>query len=90
VTALIVPDRAAAAKLGLDEPGLRAHFQKTVDDVNAHLGSWETIKYFTLLPADFTEESGELSLKLDVKRKIVAQHYEDEIESMYTGKTRPA
>lgn len=90
VTALIVPDRAAAAKQGLDEAGLKAHIQKTVDDVNTHLGSWETIKYFTLLPADFTEESGELSLKLDVKRKVVAQHYEDQIESMYTGKTKPA
>jgi long-chain acyl-CoA synthetase len=58
--------------------------------VNSSLGSWETIKYFTLLPRDFTEESGELSLKLDVKRKVVAQRYEKEIESMYTGKTRPA
>jgi long-chain acyl-CoA synthetase len=90
VTALIVPDRPAAAKQGLDEAGLKAHIQKSVDDVNAHLGSWETIKYFTLLPEDFTEQSGELSLKLDVKRKVVAQHYQDQIESMYTGKTKPA
>jgi long-chain acyl-CoA synthetase len=90
VTALIVPDRDAATKQGLDEAGLNAHIQKTVDDVNGHLGSWETIKYFTLLPADFTEASGELSLKLDVKRKVVAQHYEDQIESMYTGKTKPS
>ena len=90
VTALIVPDWDAAAKQRLDEAGLKAHIQKTVDEVNSHLGNWETIKYFTLLPADFTEQSGELSLKLDVKRKVVAQHYEDQIESMYTGKTKPA
>jgi long-chain acyl-CoA synthetase len=90
VTALIVPDRSAAARQGLDEAGLKAHIQKTVDEVNAHLGSWETIKYFTLLPKDFTEESGELSLKLDVKRKVVAQRYQDQIESMYTGKTKPS
>jgi long-chain acyl-CoA synthetase len=90
VTALIVPDWDAAAKQRLDEAGLRAHIQKTVDEVNSHLGNWETIKYFTLLPADFTERSGELSLKLDVKRKVVAQHYEDQIESMYTGKAKPA
>jgi long-chain acyl-CoA synthetase len=90
VTALIVPDRDAASKQGLDEAGLKAHIQKTVDDVNAHLGSWETIKYFTLLPRDFTEEGGELSLKLDVKRKVVGQRYKDQIESMYTGKSKPS
>ncbi|HEV2029749.1 MAG TPA: AMP-dependent synthetase/ligase [Candidatus Dormibacteraeota bacterium] len=90
VTALIVPDRDAARKQGLDEAGLQAHIQKTVDEVNAHLGNWETIKYFTLLPEDFTEESGELSLKLDVKRKVIADHYQSQIEVMYTDKTKPA
>jgi long-chain acyl-CoA synthetase len=90
VTALVVPDREAAAKQGLDEAGIKARIQKTVDEVNAGLGNWETMKYFTLLPEDFTEQSGELSLKLDVKRKVVAQHYEQQIDSMYTGKTRPA
>ena len=89
VIALIVPDRDAANKQGLDEAGLNAHVQKAVDSLNANLGSWETIKYFTLLQEDFTEQTGELSLKLDVKRKVVAQHYQDQIESMYAGKTRP-
>jgi long-chain acyl-CoA synthetase len=89
-TALIVPNREAASRQGLDEAGLKAHLQKTLDSVNSHLGNWETIKYFTLLPEDFTEESGELSLKMDVKRKVVEQHYHDQIESMYTGKTKPS
>jgi long-chain acyl-CoA synthetase len=90
VTALIVPDRDAARKQGLNEVGLKAHIQKTIDEVNAHLGNWETIKYFTLLQEDFTEESGELSLKLDVKRRVVGQHYAEQVDSMYTGKTKPA
>jgi long-chain acyl-CoA synthetase len=90
VTALIVPDRDAAARQGLDEAALRASIQQTIDHFNAHLGSWETIKYFTLLPRDFTEESGELSLKLDIKRKVIAEHHRDQIEAMYTGKSRPA
>jgi long-chain acyl-CoA synthetase len=89
VTTLIVPDRDAAVKQGMDEAGLKAQIQKAVDSVNSNLGSWETIKYFTLLPEDFTEQTGELSLKLDVKRKVVALHYQDQIESMYTGKTKP-
>jgi long-chain acyl-CoA synthetase len=89
VTALIVPDWAAAKHQGLDEAALNAHVQKVVDEVNSHLGNWETVKYFTLLPEDFSEARGELSLKLDVKRKVVAQNYAAQIEAMYTGKSKP-
>ena len=88
VTALLVPDWAAAKSQGLDENALRARIQQVVDRLNSRLGHWETIKYFTLLAHDFTEESGELSLKLDVKRKVVADHYREQIEAMYTGKSK--
>ncbi len=90
VTALIVPDWDTAKSQGLDETALKSRIQQTVDRVNANLGHWETIKYFTLLPHDFTEDSGELSLKLDVKRKVVADHYREQIESMYTEKSKPS
>lgn len=90
VTALIVPDRAAAEGQGLDDHGVRARVQQIVDRANARLGRWETVKYFTLLPHDFTEDSGELSLKLDVKRKVIADHYRKEIEAMYAGKEKPS
>ena len=87
VTALVVPDWEDARKQGLDEGAVRASIQKTIDDLNTHLGKWETIKYFTMLPHDFTEEAGELSLKLDVKRKVVAEHFRDQVEAMYAGKS---
>jgi long-chain acyl-CoA synthetase len=90
VTALIVPDWDAARAQGIDEQALRQRVQQVVDKANSNLGHWETVKYFTLLPHDFTEDSGELSLKLDVKRKVVAEHYRDDIEVMYTDKTKPA
>ena len=89
IVALVVPDWAAAKQQGLDEPALRDHVQRVVDEVNRHVnGDWETVKYFTLLPEDFSEARGELSLKLDVKRKVVAQNYAAQIESMYAGKTK--
>src|SRR4029077_1088342 len=81
VTVLVVPDRDSAKQQGLDDAALKAHIQGAIDETNKHLGHWETIKYFTLLDRDFTEESGELSLKLDVKRKVVSQHYAAQIES---------
>ena len=88
VTALVVPDWSDAKKQGLDESAVRASIQKTVDEVNSHLGRWETIKYFTMLDHDFTEEDGELSLKLDVKRKVVSEHYRMQIEAMYAAKSQ--
>ena len=90
VTALIVPDWESAKRQGLDEAALKARIQSILDRVNSGLGHWETIKYFALLPHDFTEDSGELSLKLDVKRKVIADHYHDQIEAMYTGKSKPS
>jgi long-chain acyl-CoA synthetase len=89
VTALIVPNWPSVHSQGMAEPELTARIQKTVDEVNSRVGHWETIKYFTLLPRDFTEKDGELSLKLDVKRKVIQEHYRDQIEAMYTGKTKP-
>jgi long-chain acyl-CoA synthetase len=90
ISALVVPDWDAAHKQGLDDAALNASIQATVDEVNTKLGHWETVKYFTLLQHDFTEEAGELSLKMDVKRKAVAEHYHDQIEAMYTGKLKPS
>jgi long-chain acyl-CoA synthetase len=90
VTALIIPDWDAARKQGMDDAAVQARIQQTVDGVNAKLGQWETIKYFTLLPHDFTEAGGELSLKQDVKRKVVAEHFKDLIEQMYTDKSKPS
>jgi long-chain acyl-CoA synthetase len=88
ITVLIVPDWQSAKQQGLDDKGMQAHVQKVIDEENAHLGHWETIKYFTLLREDFSEEKGELSLKLDIKRKVVASHYSKEIESMYASKSK--
>ena len=88
VTALVVPDWDDAKKQGLDEGAVRASIQKTIDELNGHLGRWETIKHFTMLPHDFTEDRGELSLKLDVKRKVVAEHYRDAIDAMYAEKSQ--
>jgi long-chain acyl-CoA synthetase len=90
VTALVVPDWEAARKQGLDEAALKAHVQKAVDAANAGRGSWETIKYFTLLASDFTEAKGELSLKMDVKRRAVEKNYAEQIEAMYAARKKPA
>jgi len=54
-----------------------------VDGVNVHLASYAQIKRFVVLPVDFTQESGELTPTMKVKRREVRQKYADVIESLY-------
>lgn len=88
VTALVVPDWDAARKAGLDDAAIHERVQKAIDAANEGHGNWERIQYFTLLPEDFSEAKGELSLKLDVKRKVVQERYEKQIDSMYDQKQK--
>jgi long-chain acyl-CoA synthetase len=59
--------------------------RRTVDGVNAHLASYAQVKRFTILPTDFTQDGGELTPTLKVKRRDVRTKYADVIESMYRG-----
>jgi long-chain acyl-CoA synthetase len=97
VVALIVPDwdalRADNGLLG--EPGslerdaaLRTRFGATVDQVNTGLASFETVKHFTLLERDFTEAEGELTPTLKKRRRVIAKHFQAEIDAMYSSPKR--
>jgi len=98
VTALVVPDwKTLEVEHGIggrpedlvDDERAVAVVQRSIDELNRDLGSWEAIKYFALLPHDFTEENGELTPTLKVKRRIVQERYRDRIETLYQGKVRP-
>lgn len=54
-----------------------------VDKVNRDLGSYETIKYHTILPEEFSVENGLLTPSMKIKRKTVEETYSGEIDSMY-------
>jgi long-chain acyl-CoA synthetase len=54
-----------------------------VDQLNAGLNQWETIKKFAILPRDLSEEAGELTASLKVRRKQVEEHFAHLIEDMY-------
>ena len=92
-TALIVPDWGALkARDGVEAGDERVDslLQARIDAVNAHLGSWESLKYFTVLREDFREETGELTPTLKVKRRVITERYAEQIEGMYSGKPKPA
>ena len=56
---------------------------RIVEQKNVQLASYAKIKKFALLPAEFSQESGELTPTLKLKRKVVAEKYEDILESLY-------
>jgi long-chain acyl-CoA synthetase len=66
-----------------EEPRLLARLQHTIDALNARQASYATIKRFAVLPRDFTQETGELTPTLKVKRKVVTQNYKALLDSFY-------
>ena len=55
-----------------------------VETLNARLNRWETIKKWILLDHDLTVESGELTPSLKVKRKVVEDNYQSQINGLYS------
>ena len=43
----------------------------------------ESIRKFRILPVDFTEDTGELTPTMKVKRKVVAEKFADDIDAIY-------
>ncbi len=64
-------------------PAVIERIRQTVDQVNEGLASYARLKRFAVLPADFSQEGGELTPTLKVKRKAVSANYADLIESLY-------
>jgi long-chain acyl-CoA synthetase len=65
------------------DPRVRTHLQAAVDELNAGLNRWETIKEFRVLDHEFTVETGELTPSQKVKRRVVESMYADVLNGMY-------
>ena len=64
---------------------MRAEVQKVVDEVNSKVGPVEQIKKFSILPQDLTQETGELTPTLKVKRNVVNEKNADVVDSLYAS-----
>lgn len=65
---------------------VRKEVEKLIAESNAELASYETIKKFEILPVDFSIETGELTAKLSVKRKVVNSKYGYIFDAFYADK----
>jgi len=69
--------RAAAA------PEVRAAIEAGIATVNESLASFEKLKTFAISPSDFSEQTGELTPSLKIKRKVVIARHQALLDSMY-------
>ncbi len=66
-----------------EHPAMRARIQQSVDALNAKQASYASIKTFAILPKDFTQEAGEITPTLKVKRKLCSQKYKAILDGIY-------
>jgi long-chain acyl-CoA synthetase len=62
---------------------VRAEVQTAVDEVNSHVGPVEQIKRFEILDHDLSQETGELTPTLKVKRNVVHEKFADVVDRVY-------
>ncbi|MBV7669354.1 long-chain fatty acid--CoA ligase [Streptomyces halstedii] len=62
---------------------LRAALQRAVDEANRLVSRAESIRKFTVLPGDFTEEGGHLTPSLKLKRDAITRDFADRIDELY-------
>ena len=83
---------ALAEQLGIEDADpaalaqnekVREEIQKAIDDVNSHVGPVEQIKRFEILDHDLSQETGELTPTLKVKRNVVHEKFADVVDRIY-------
>jgi len=67
------------------EPAVRALVQEALDKANAKYAQVEQVKRFAILDHDLSQETGELTPTLKVKRNVVDEKYEDVLNSLYAS-----
>jgi long-chain acyl-CoA synthetase len=99
VGALIVPEFANlrdwckehGVVAGLSNEELIRHskvielYQEIIETYNKYFSHVEQIKRFELLPTEWSVATGEMTPKLNFKRKVVTEKYSDAIERIYSG-----
>ncbi len=96
ISALVVPNFPAleewAREQGLtytnrDElvalPRVHALYQQRIETGNQQLAQYERVKKFHIMPAEFTQATGEVTATLKTRRKFVNQKYATIIDQIY-------
>lgn len=66
------------------KPEVYKEIDSALKEFNKHLPSYETIKKFKILEHDFSQETGELTASLKIKRKVINQRYKNIFDNFYS------
>ena len=64
-------------------PQVVARYQRIVDELNATLAPFQTIKRIAVVPDEWTVETDELTPSMKLKRRVVEKKYEAQIAEFY-------
>ena len=67
----------------VDDPDLRAEIDEAVEDANKAVSKAESIRKYVVLAIDWTEEGGELTPSLKLKRDVVMREHRDDVADLY-------
>jgi long-chain acyl-CoA synthetase len=96
VTAIIIPAKEEAIAKGIDasifdgeaafieNEQLKRWLNEDVKKYNENLAKFERVKEFLIKRTPFSIEDGDMTITLKVKRKVVMEKFENEINIMYT------
>jgi long-chain acyl-CoA synthetase len=73
----------------LDRPDVHALYQAEIDRLNAGLAPFEQIKRFALLDRELSQDAGELTPTLKLKRRVITEHFAPVIDELYAGHSLP-
>ncbi|HXB32570.1 MAG TPA: long-chain fatty acid--CoA ligase [Puia sp.] len=77
-----IPDRPNEELI--NHPKVHTFYREIIDSYNKYFGHTEQIKKFELLPQEWTVETGEMTPKLSLRRKVVTEKFHDTIEKIYS------
>ena len=69
----------------LDDPDLRAEIEAAVEDANKAVSKAESIRKFTILPDEWTEEGGQLTPSLKIRRNVVMREFKEDVAALYVS-----
>jgi long-chain acyl-CoA synthetase len=72
-----------------EHPRVLSELDAAVRKLNASLENYQQVKRWAVLPRDLSVDAGELTPTLKVKRKVIAERFEDRIEALYGGAATP-
>jgi long-chain acyl-CoA synthetase len=69
----------------VDDPDLRAEIDGAVEEANKAVSKAESIRKFRILRGEWTEEGGQLTPSLKLKRNVVMRENKDDVAALYQG-----